>query len=294
MRPSVRRSLAAAAIVPLMACTAIACGGNSDDTDEGSDSSAGSTTATQEEAGDADDTEEAPAPGDDHTAQGDDRGADLRGDAIGVEEFAEVVRAGQETVTTAAVDVRMDSDGEGSAGDGILDLTGDRDALHLSLSDVASSGRAEIYMIDGTVFRNEDASSSDKFIQLDPELHEGLSVYALFHPYQLTDVFLDHLIAVEHRGGEEIEGTTVEHYLLTVDPDAMLAVLGPLAQGGDAMKSMQQHIWLDADARMVQSRTEMAGNGDSMTIEWSLSDFGGPEAVEPPPASQVDDPDDLR
>lgn len=307
MRP-VRRSLATVAVAPLLALALVACGGDSGD----SEADGASTPASQAGGGvgggvgsgvgaleggpefDAgpdsgpDTTPESDGPS---TGETDDKTPpDLpEGEAVDVDQFAEIVRAGMESVTTANVDVLVDIEGEGGEGTGVLDVTGDRDALKLDLADRGSSERATIYMIDDVIFLKEDATSQDKFIKLTPEHHDGLSLYSLFHPHQLTDLFLDEARSVAHLGSEGAGGEAVEHYRMEVDPKAFDKVLRGLLPPGDALTVVQQQIWLDANARLVKTEVELAEGDETFVIEMSLGDFGGPAPVEEPPASQVDD-----
>lgn len=299
MQTSVRRSLAAVAVAPLLALTLVACGDDAGDGDSDDNPTQTVETATEDaevEGGpETDATPQTDGPSTGESDDGTDPTPDLpSGQAVDLDQFAEIVRDGMERVTTASVDVLVDIDGEGGDGTGVLDVTGNRDALELNLADQGSEERAAFYMIDGVVFLKEDATSDDKFIKLQPDLNEGLSLYSLFHPHQLTDIFLDEAKSVEHLGAEEADGESVEHYRMDVDPKAFDKILGGLLPPSASPTVIEQQIWLDADGRLVRSLVELAEGEEEFIIEMSLGDFGGPAPVEEPPASEVEDLSEFR
>ncbi|WP_235735018.1 hypothetical protein [Nocardioides alcanivorans] len=285
MGSSVRRS-SAAAVAALLTITLAACSDDdatSDDSPSASPSATASTGATDPTGDSTGSVDEPGEPG-----EGPDSGLPT-GDDLDLAEFVTLVRAGMESVTTADVKVVVDFDDEGGDGSGVLDVTGERDALQLNLSDKGSDETASFYFIDGVVFLKEDAESNDKFIRLEPELHDGLNFYALFHPHQLTDFFLREARGVEHLGAEQVGGTDVQHYRLSVDPQAFGKLFGGIMPSDELPESTIQHLWLDPQGRLAKSRVEMAEGDDEYVIETELTGFGDAPVVEEPPASEVDD-----
>lgn len=298
MRIDVRRNLAAAAVAPLLLLTLVACG----DDDSGGDASEPDTATTATTSagpdGEQDPGEGTQEPGTEGSSTGESEAqgsesVDLPTGDVDVADFVSVVRAGMDAVTTA--DIMMEADfegeGEGGTGEGVLDVAGERDALRFDLSDEQSGEAGTFVMIDGVVFLKEDAASDAKYVRLEPKGEQGVTFYSLFHPHQLTDLFLDHTDSVEHLGSETVAEVQTEHYRMAVDPKALMTLFGGIFPGGgEEPESTSEQVWLDDQGRLVRMRVEIEDTEDAVVIETTLTGFGEAPTVEEPPASEVTDP----
>ncbi|WP_110205328.1 LppX_LprAFG lipoprotein [Nocardioides daejeonensis] len=282
MHSSVRRTLAAAAVAPLLVLTLVACGDKSKD-DSASDPAASSSPSGDQSTGHDPGTET-----DGTETDGGVPEVDLPTGDIDPAAFAAVVEQGRSAVTTASVDLIADFDDDGGTGSGTLDLSGDRDALDLLLKEEGIDDSRFIF-IDDVVYTKE--SDEPKYAKLTPEVtgtgDDGVSFFAFLHPYQLTGLVLDGATEVEHTGEEQVGGVVATRYRVTASNDALDKLFGGLLEESEKPKSTVEDLWLDPQGRLVKLVLTVVDSKAENTLTMTLGDFGkAPEVVEPP-AAQV-------
>lgn len=258
-----RRTLAAAALAPLLITGVAACN------DSGSDASSGSGHTASDTASSAQ-----PAAGDVQP-----------GDKVKPADFTDRLADGFDNLTTAHLTMKAGLGGTGTmTGDGDVDYTGDQPAVAMKLSAPMLGGEVETRLVDGAMYLNMGDLSHGKFWKVD--LQGGNSPFGALGKQLDPKSSLDNL-------GKGLESVTyvgddggLAHYRAKVDPQAILDGLGGAPQAGAANlpKTIDYDMWLDDQNRMTKLVTDMGNLG---SVEMSMSDFGTDVSIEAPPASDV-------
>lgn len=276
-----RRTLAAAALTPLLLTGFAACGDDSGDSGgSGSSSAAG-----------------APAAGSAVLA------GLQKGEEVSPEEFVDTVSDGLEDSTTAHMEMKMSmGDQVSTTAEGDLDYTTKPPSLSMSM-EVPQAGDMEMVLVDNVMYLKAGAMSGDKFWKLDladpdsPFGEMGLDkMLEQSDPIGALESMKDGIDTVTFEGTEDVDGRELDHYVLTID---MLSVMDSYgadlpSDAADGMPdSITYDLWLDDQDRFAQMQMEVPVMDKSMEMEMSLDDWGQDVSIEAPPADQVTDMPDL-
>jgi len=260
---TVRRTLAAAAVTPVLLTGLVACGSDSGGTDAG----AGTDTS--------------------QSASGSGVQSDFKpGDSVEPADFSGLLADGFANITTAHATLKGDVGTGTLAGKGDIDYSGDSPATAMTItSGLFGSDGAEVRLVDGVMYVNIGQLSGDKFWKIDlddPDSPFG-SLGSQIDPKSSVELLEKGLTSVEYVGEED----SLDHYRASVDPQALVKDLGgPMAsRGASALPdSIDYDVWLDDDNRLNKLTFAM---GDAATLEMALSDFGADVTIEAPPADAV-------
>ncbi|MDI6911110.1 hypothetical protein [Nocardioides sp.] len=262
---SVRRALAALAVVPLLLSGLAACG---DDPGTNAEDPA-ATSASGAPAADL-------APGDD----------------VDTGEFADLLAAGVARMDTAHLTMKSEMGAAGSmTGEGDADYRGDQPVARMTITSGFVADGMEARIVDGALYLNLGRLSHDRFWKLDlddPDSPLG-ALGSQLDPRSAVDLLAKGLEKVTYVGPDG----DLAHYRASVDPQAVLDALGGLGSMGDRMggagapavpDSLDYELWLDGQGRVTRLTSTM---GDLGSVEMTMSDFGADVSVEAPPADQV-------
>ena len=273
-----RRTLAAAALTPLLLTGFAACGDDSSDSSSGAD--AGSTAAGSTVLAGLE-----------------------QGEEVSPDEFVDTVSDGLEESTTAHLEMTMSMGDEvATTAEGDLDYTTNPPSLAMSM-DVPQAGDMEMVLVDNVMYLKADAMSGDKFWKLDladpdsPFGEMGLDkMLEQSDPIGALESMKDGIDTVTFEGTEDVDGRELDHYVLTID---MLSVMDSYgadlpSDAADGMPdSITYDLWLDDQDLFAQMQMEVPVIDKSMEMEMSLDDWGQDFSIEAPPAAQVTDMPDL-
>lgn len=258
---TLRRTLAAAAVTPVLLTCLVACGSDSGSDETGSDTS-----------------QSAPEP--------ESQAGDLQaGDSVDPADFSDLLADGFANITTAHATLDGDTGAGSLTGEGDVDYSGDSPATAMTIdSELFGADGAEVRVVDGVVYLNLGTLSRDKFWKLDlddPDSPFG-ALGSQIDPKSAVDLLEKGLTSVEYVGAED----STDHYRASVDPKAIVKELGPLGSAATSAlpDSIDYDIWLDDENRVTKLTFAM---GDSATLEMTLSDFGADVSIEAPPADEV-------
>lgn len=265
-----RRTLAAAAVTPLLLTGFAACGDSSD-----SDSKASDTTQVAAFGG----LEE--------------------GDEVDPSEFVDTVADGVEDSTTAHVTMKF---GMGAAatteGEGDIDYTTTPPSVSMTMT-VPGAGETKTILVDGLVYVQVGELSDGKYWKIDPSdpdgMMSGLGMDKLADqsdPVGTLKSMESGIDTVTYEGDEDVDGRDLAHYEVTVDMSSVLGSMGselPAAASKDIPESVTYDFWLDDENRFAQMKMDYPVMGQQVSVEMTASDWGTEVDIEAPPADEVTD-----
>jgi len=275
---TVRRTLAAAAIAPLLLTGVAACG---DDSNSDGDAGAKKSTTLQPE-------------------QGTLVLSDLdTGDEVDPAEFVDTVANGVEASTTAHMTLTIGAGPAGEiSGEGDLDYTADPPEMAMTMAlPMLGNVEAEIRLVDGVFYMSMGKMSGGKFWKLDPADPNGPmgdlgGMLDQMDPKSSLEQMESAIDKVTYTGEEDVDGRSLDHYELSVDPKGLVEDLGsdlPPGAEGQLPDSLTYDLWLDEEDRIAKMEMDMPMAGTQSSIEMTVTDWGEDVDIEAPPADQVTD-----
>lgn len=273
-RPPVRRSLAAVALVPLLLSGVAACGSD-DSGSEGKDTAAGSAVLAGLHPGDQVD------PGD----------------------FVDTVADGVQASTTAhmTMNIKLGDMGE-MGGEGDLDYTADPPEVAMTMDAPMMGGatKLEVRYVGGIFYMSMGNLTGGKFWKIDPSdpnspLGEVGDMMDQMDPMGTLQKLEPAIDRVTYVGNEDVDGRSLDHYELTVEP---AQVAKSMDLPADARKQMPDEltydIWLDDQNRLSKMTMDMpAGGMGDASVELTATDWGEDVSIEAPPADQITEMPDM-
>jgi hypothetical protein len=277
-----RRTLAAAAISPLLLTGLAACGGDdSGSAASGSDSPAASTSGGTQVLADV-----------------------SEGDEVAPQDFVDAVRQGLEASTTAhmTMDLALGSAGT-MKGQGDVDYTTTPPemAMTMTLPSAMSPGGSaawDMRLVDGVMYLSAGQLTGGKFWKIDPsDKNNPLGASGIggmldqLNPAAAMEKLGSAIDEVTYVGQEDVDGRSLDHYTLTLDMAAALKSLGngSLPQGaqGQLPKSLTYDTWLDDQGRVGKMTMELPIAGSTSTMEMEMTDWGEDVDISAPPSDQI-------
>ncbi|WP_130012886.1 hypothetical protein [Serinicoccus sediminis] len=265
-----------------------ACAG---DAEEGAASSP--ETAAESTQDSAAQTEDEAAAEDTATESEDDGGEAAEGEEIPVEDFLAMLQEpGEDTLSSYTLTMDMQADGQAVQADGAVDLGGDEAAMQMMMS-MPEMGELEMITVDGELYLAMPGVTPEGMYMRAGE--DVLGQAAAMEDIDVStqwEAWEEGAQQVVFLGDEDVDGTEMGHYQVTVDPQAIAEA------GGEDAAAMTQavgdepvvyDVWLDDDNLMRQLSFELEG----MTAEMMMDNWGEPQEIEAPPADQVMEMGDL-
>jgi hypothetical protein len=267
-----RRTLAAAALAPLLVAGLAACGDDDSGT-QAKDSTPAAAVLTGLQKGDEVD------PGD----------------------FVDTVSDGVKASTTAhmTMKVGLGSMGEMS-GEGDLDYTADPPELAMTMDlPMAGSAKTEMRYVDGVFYMSLGELSGGKFWKLDPSdpdspLGDMGSMLDQVDPMGTLEKLEPAIDTVTYAGDEDVDGQSLDHYELTVDPADLVKTMDlPDEAKSQLPDTITYDIWLDDEHRLSKMHMDLPVAGTESSIDVTASDWGKDVTIEAPPADEVTEMPDM-
>lgn len=269
---TVRRTLAAAAIAPLLATGLVACG----DGGSGSSSAADSTAQVA-------------------------LSSDLaEGDTVDPDEFVKTVTDGVEASTTAHLTMKVSAGTSGTmTAEGDVDYTSAPPSLAMTMSMPVGGGEMDIRLVDGIVYLSMGQLTQGKFWKIDPSNAKGpLASLGMdkmmdrMDPAKVLGSMKDGISKVTYVGAQD----GLHHYELTIDTKKMLDATGadvPRSAQSQLPDTVTYDLWLDEQNRLTKMTMGDLPMGGGGSMELNVSDWGKDVDIEAPPAGQVTEMPDL-
>jgi hypothetical protein len=271
-RRTLRRSLAAAALAPLLVAGLAACG----DDDAGSqakDSTSAAAVLTGLQKGDEVD------PGD----------------------FVDTISDGVEASTTAHMTMKTDLVSMGElSGEGDLDYTADPPELAMTMQlPMAGGTKTEVRSVDGIFYMSMGQLTGGKFWKLDPSDADGPlgdmgSMLDQVDPMSALQKVEPAIDTVTYVGDEDVDGRSLDHYEMTVDPAEYAKAMDlPAQTKAQLPDELTYDIWLDDQDRLSKMHMDLPIAGAETSIDVTASDWGKDVTIEAPPAGEIAEMPDL-
>ncbi len=137
----------------------------------------------------------------------------------------------------------------------------------------------------------------------------GFTTTSPSNPSEILGSFEGAGATVEFIGQETVNGVQATHYRAVFDTEALLATATPEerarleAQGPLPAEELPMDVWISDDGFVVRFVMEIDGSGietapdesfERMIMRYDLFDLNGDVAIEPPPASETTDIEDLN
>ena len=261
-RRTVRRSLAVAAVVPLLAVGLAACG--DDKPTEAADTTA-STSAS-----------ESPT-------------ASASGESIDPATFVDDVLGGLVDASTAHLSMSMSGGPAEMTMEGDVDYSQTPPEMAIAMKNaMLGEGEIGVRLVDGVMYMQMPQFGNGKWIKLDLSGSGspiGEDLLKQMNPKTQLEAMKDAVTKVEYVG----EDAVGKHYTMTVRSEAFRDLEDQLGSAGagaaDKLPSVLTYdLWTDDDGMLNQTKIAL---GDLGSVTMTLSDWGEPVDIEAPPASDV-------
>ncbi|MDF9715694.1 hypothetical protein INN71_09770 [Nocardioides sp. ChNu-153] len=288
-RLNVRRAVAATSLSVLAVSGLAACGSDdSDNADNGTDSSQSG------DSGDSDDS------GDSGDAVDDSRFGVAEGEEVAVEEFAAAYGDAIDQMDTAAVTMETTTGSTTSSLEGVVAFDAESPEMELE-GEFAPGMSGTMILVDNVMYIPADATGS-QYVSLDLGAAGnplGQSFKAAYDGESAQELFETAATGVVSQGEEEVDGSTVDTYEVTIDAVASLEALGlgdlAAAGGSDLPEEFTYVVGFDEDGNVVRYDQTIPSIGaqPGLTQSITYSNFGVEVDVEAPDPSTVTDGADL-
>jgi len=263
-RTTLRRAVAAATVPTLLVAALTACGSDPEETSSGSD----------------DTTSEGDAPADGEYAEGEEVDKDA---------FVEDMAAGMEEASTAHVTMSVGMGDEPLEGEGDVDYTTTPVSMSLEMTMPMIDQPLDMRLVEGVMYMNLGQMTNDKFVKYDLTDPENLppemqGMADQMDPLAVFEEFGPALSKVTYVGEEDVDGDTLKHFTMVLDPSKVEAFGELPADSKDIPDEMTYDAWFDDEFRIRQVKSD---DGGEMSMESTFSEWGEPVEIEAPPASDV-------
>lgn len=299
-----RMRLGALVTAGVLSFSLAACGDDEPDTTDPV------STADTQEAGDEteDETEDdaadtAPADEDteestdDDAAGGTDAGTDVQeGEEIDVEDFmAMIMEPGQDTLSRYTMSMIMEMDGQEAEMAGAMDISDGTPRMQVSMT-VPELGAIEMLLVDGDAYMSiPNLTPEGTYLAAPMDLLGDSADLDDLDVSSQWDTWEHGAESVLYLGEEDVDGTQMRRYQVSIDPEALAAAAGEEGVD-DAMttslgldEGLVYDVWLDSDNLMRKLVFGVAGEA----IEMRMDNWGEDPGIEAPDPSQVMQMDEL-
>lgn len=299
---STRMRLGALAVAGALTWTLSACA--DDDGGAAEDPTTPASTQDSGPATGAASTEDTAATGDTGAtsdgATSDGGSADAaEGEEVAVADFMAMLREpGEETLSSYTLEMSMEVDGQSMDVEGAVDQSGDAPAMAITMS-VPDLGEVELILVDGEVFMSlTGLMPPGTFIEAPPELTQDLEDLEDIDVSAVWDTWESSAEKVVYLGEDDVDGTQMRSYEITVDGEAVDQALETAGEqlGDDAAATslapegpVVYRVWLDDDNLIRQLRADLDGD----PVEMRLDNWGEVPDITAPDPEDILDPSEL-
>lgn len=280
----------------------LALGACSDDTD--GNAADPTPTATADTAAEGTATGGTTADDDAATTPAGDAAADSTGDAAEGEEIpvadfmAMLQEPGEEKLSSYTTTIQMEADGEQLEVEGAMDLSGDTPAMQLTM-EVAEVGNVDLLLVEGGMYMTMPGLVPEgKYLEAPPELTQDLADLEEIDVSEMWGTWEESAQRVVFLGEDDVDGTQMRQYEITVDEEAVDQALQSAAEelGDDAAMTsaapqgpVVYQVWLDDDNLIRQLVMDL----EDGSMQMMLDNWGEPQDIQAPAPEDIVDMNDL-
>lgn len=189
---------------------------------------------------------------------------------------------------SAHITLEISQSGQAMTGEGDVSYTGDSTSMQIALKAPGmGAGTIEMRLVEEVVYMAAPPMTPPgKFLKMDtndPNSPFGdLGNVTGGDPLATFEAFDAGLQKAEYIGAEEVDGESMDHYVLTVD-----AKKAAMAQGSEVPpgtpKTVIYDLWIDGEDLMRRIEFTQAATGLAVTMD----DWGKPVSVQVPPPADI-------
>jgi hypothetical protein len=259
-----RRSLAGAALAPLLFLGFAACG---DD----------------EPTGAAGETSESASPS----------AAPATGESIDPATFVDDILGGLVDASTAHLSMSMKGGPASMTMEGDVDYASTPPEMAMSMTNaMLGDGTIEIRLVDGVMYMQLPQVGKGRWVKMDLSAADsplGGDLLKQMNPETQLKAMQDAVTKVEYVGEERVDGDSLKHYTMTVRSEAFRDLQDQLGAAGSGAadklpSALTYDLWTDDDGLLRQTEIAL---GDLGSVTMTMSDWGEPVDIEAPPADDV-------
>jgi len=265
VRPTRARLTGALAALAL-ASALTACGGDDSSPAEAQDPATTATSSTATAGSSPSEATDEPSPIDD-------------GAQVDVAEFVDRLQAGIDKTKYAHIDFTMGGAGGEMKGAGDVDYT--RKPPNMQMTMEIGPEKVGMLLVDGFMYI-QSSQAGNKYIKYDlsdPNNPLGSGLADQLDPAGSIKTFTKALSSVTSSGSEDVDGRSLDKYVLTVDTTQLAGQTDTTTLPAE----MQITVWLDDEDRMAKTSMGMG----AVLYDASLSDFDTTVDLKAPPKDQV-------
>lgn len=214
------------------------------------------------------------------------------GEEVDIAEFVAMMKSpGEEKLSSYTMTMNMKTGGEDLTMEGAVDVSGEDPALDLDMT-VPGAGKMQMRMVDGRLFMAMPGITPEgKFMEIPPEqLGDTASALEQVDVTSQMDSWEQAARKVVYVGEEDVDGTTMRHYSVTVDSAAAMDAAGVTGDDAAAASAAMgddfvYEVWLDDDNLMRKLAFDMEGT----VTEMFADNWGEPQDIQAPPAEDIVD-----
>lgn len=275
-RTTLRRTTAAA-VTLLALASLVACGGDDDGGKNGSSSEAG--TGSGSEPGDGTSGE---ASGD--TSEGSDPFDE--GDPIEPVDFVDRYLEAMNLATTATLS--MNFGGTAAVqGTGSADFSTTPPSMELTITDAGTGQDQRVIIVDGKMYLGLEPKKFIFYDLKDEDNLLGTDLTDQLDPRAMADVFRDGVTRASYLGEEDVDGESLEHYLVLLDSASVIgdADLPSDAPTDGVAEAITIEVWFDDDGLLRRQEATLGPTGDA--VELTYDNWGVKVDITAPPKAQI-------
>lgn len=207
------------------------------------------------------------------------------GEEIEPAAFVEMMKSpGEEVLSSYTMTMNLKAGGEDMTMDGAVDISGDQPRLDMDMT-IPGAGSMQMRMVEGRVFMAMPGVTPEgKFMEVPAEqLGDTAAALEEVDITSQMETWESSAQKVVFVGEEDVDGTMMRHYQVTVDSAAAMDAAG--LTGGDAAAASSAmgeefvyEVWLDDDNLMRKLAFEMEG----IVTEMTADNWGEPQEIEAP------------
>jgi hypothetical protein len=273
MRSLTLRRAALTAVVPLALGSLAACGGGTSSTATANDPQAPTSQSSSTSSSGSSDAPSTPT---------------KSGAAVSGAAFVKLIQAAGAKITTAKVAMAGDASGQTYTMKGVVDLTGDKPAMDLTMN-MASSGLSgiEMRLVGGSIYMSLGTMTQGKFVKFDlndPSSPLGSLSGSLdnLDPSKIMGSLTADAFTKVAYVGSDASGKHYRATLLTAKSPQLKGL--PSSATANLPKTMNYDVWLDSQGRFSKFQA-VVPNALKMTAQYT--DYGTDVHITAPPASQI-------
>jgi hypothetical protein len=215
-----------------------------------------------------------------------------------INELSDAIAKSTQGKNSATMDMNIGFGGQSITGTGAYSVNGPDVKMQITMT-VPELGPMEMRLVDRVMYIKSQRSGP-KWLKapIDPNNPQTAEFAKIIDQVDVSKQFeqFKAVGTLKGKAEEPVEGTPATRYDIVVDVDKALASapdaetkaqLEPLQQAG--VKNLDMQLWIDQANLPIQFKTAFSAQGQQVSAQVKLKNWGSPVTVTAPPADQTSD-----